>query len=143
MKNRSRHPRWNWVGPVLAFLLAGWLGACLPTQPPVGASRDPSGVPVGKSPFVRAGTFSYEYSEMRPTKDGGLILDFAVINGTHRSYSMVTANVGLYGKGGRGVSQRVQIGPIRKGDNRRAVARFGQLDFEVVDVVIEIVHATP
>jgi len=108
----------------------------------VGGSRDPSGVPVGKSPFLRTGNFSYEYSALRPTKDGGQILDFAVTNGPHRSYSMVTVNVGLYGEGARGVSQRVQIGPIQKGDNRRAVARFGELDFEVVDVVIEIVDAT-
>ena len=128
---------------VLGTILCVALGACLPTQPPVGTARDPSGVPVGKSAFTRAGSFSYEYSELRPTKDGGVILDFAVVNGTHRSYSMVTANVGLYARGAKGLSQRVVIGPIRKGDNRRAVARFGVIDFEVEDIVIEIVDAIP
>jgi hypothetical protein len=108
----------------------------------VGTGTYDGAVPIGKSPFPRAGTFSYNYTEVRYKDDGSVMVDFAVTNGTHRDYSMVVARVGLRARGAKGISQRVQIGPIRKGDNRRAAARFGAVDFEIEDVEIEIIEAT-
>ncbi len=130
------------LGVLSGYLMAVLAMACAPSAAPVGTGSYDRAVPIGKSPFPRPGTFSYSYTDVRHKDDGSILVDFAVTNGTHRDYSMVVARVGLRAAGAKGISQRVAVGPIRKGDNRRAVARFSPIDFEIDDVEIEIVEAT-
>ena len=126
---------------ILAMTFLAPTLACHSNFPKIQTGQETQGVPIGKSPFLKSGTFSYQSAELRSKKNGETIVEFVVMNGTHRDYFMVSVNVILLGANGQRASQRVPLGPIESGRNRRSVARFKELDFGVEDIVIEVVDA--
>lgn len=126
---------------VLTILTLMLFLACESSSPTIQTGQEQQGVPIGKSVFLKAGSFTYKSVEIRPWNDGGAIVDLIIMNGTHRDYNMVMVRVILLGKNGERASQNLPIGKLASTNDRRSIARFKTLDFAVDDIIIEVVDA--
>jgi hypothetical protein len=133
---------------ILLLALPLILGCAAPASgpgpdPDVQAGQpDRTGQPIGRSPHMRSGHFTYRLGDVE--RDGSrLRVDLRFSNGTHRSYGKVMLRVVLHGDEGEIRTVRLPAGAILAEQTKPLSARIDGVTFPVEDVTLELVYVLP